>query len=57
MMKYYASEEFFKKLEVCTLKNTAMIPETPFSGRVPPELFPQGVVAVTSFQYDKILSK
>ena len=57
MMKYYTSEELFIKLEVSTLKNTAVIPKTPFSGGVPPELTPQGVVAVTSFQYDLILSK
>ena len=57
MIKNYPNEELCKKLEVFILKIKAVIPEKPFSGGVPPELTPQGVVAVTSFQYDKILSK
>ena len=41
MIEYYRNEELGNKLEVY-LKNTAVIPKTPFSGEVPPELTPEG---------------
>ena len=41
MIKYYPIEELCKKLEVY-LKNMIVIPETPFSGGLQPELTHQG---------------
>ena len=41
MIEYYRNEELGNKLEVY-LKNTAVIPKTPFSGGVQPESTHQG---------------
>ena len=48
MIKYYPNEELCKKVEVSILTIMAVIPETPFSGGVPPELTHR-VLAVPAF--------
>ena len=48
MIKYYPNEELCKKVEVSILTIMVVIPETPFSGGVPPELT-HWVVAVPAF--------
>ena len=48
MIKCYPNEELCKELEVSILNIMGVIPETPFSGGVPPEFTPW-VVTVPAF--------